>query len=108
MTVETLHAAQSKSGAAHVNQEPPVMESNVHLAIAPPTFIFKDHTFFQEPGGWVDAQIPQARPLERVRVKFDSPEFFDLMHRCPYALPWALAARNVQFLCDATVYEIYS
>lgn len=46
-------------------------------------------------------------PARVVRVRFDTPEFFDLMSRIPQGLTWALARRNLSLTHGDTVYEIY-
>jgi hypothetical protein len=42
-----------------------------------------------------------------VRLQFNSPEYFALAARESRALPWLSLGRNVQFVLDGAVYEIY-
>jgi hypothetical protein len=43
----------------------------------------------------------------RVRVKLDTPEFFQLLARLPRVVTWALTKRQMTFVHDGTCYEIY-
>jgi hypothetical protein len=64
--------------------------------------------FFQnQDQQWVDSDVQNLANAKRVRVQFDSEEYFALAAREPHALPWLALGRNVQFALDGTVYEVY-
>ncbi|MBI3191154.1 MAG: hypothetical protein HYZ36_00690, partial [Pedosphaera parvula] len=43
----------------------------------------------------------------RVRIQFNSAEYFALAAKQPEARPWLALGQNVQFVLHKTVYEIY-
>ncbi|HEY2953085.1 MAG TPA: hypothetical protein VGK40_10905 [Verrucomicrobiae bacterium] len=55
----------------------------------------------------VDEATPRVPELQRVRIRFDSREFFDLLARYPKLLPYLAAGRNVQLALGGRVYEVY-
>jgi Ca-activated chloride channel family protein len=63
--------------------------------------------FVLRTNSWMDSEIQKKAGAKRVRVQFDSPEYFDLAKRNPQATPWLALGRNVQFVLGETIYEIY-
>lgn len=63
--------------------------------------------FFQNNNQWVDAQAQKQQNGKRMRIQFNSSEYFALAARQPKALPWLALGQNVQFVLDDTLYEIY-
>jgi Ca-activated chloride channel family protein len=64
--------------------------------------------FFQNQNQqWIDSSVQDQTNAKRVRVQFNSSDYFALAAREPRALPWLALGRNVQFVLDGTVYEIY-
>ncbi len=64
--------------------------------------------FFQnQDQQWVDPGVQKQSNAKRVRVQFNSPDYFALAAHEPRALPWLSLGRNVQFVLGDTVYEIY-
>jgi len=64
--------------------------------------------FFQnQDQQWIDSGVQGVANAKRVRVQFNSPDYFALAARESRALPWLAMGRNVQFVLDGTVYEIY-
>ncbi len=45
--------------------------------------------------------------VKRVRVKFNSDDYFDLLRKHPDATGWLSVGRNVQLVLGDTVYEIF-
>ena len=64
-------------------------------------------SFYQNGEQWVDSEVQKAPQARRVRVQFDSPEYFDLLKQNPKALAWLSLGRNVQLLLNDTVYEVH-
>jgi Ca-activated chloride channel family protein len=56
---------------------------------------------------WIDPGVQNRAGAKRVRLQFNSAEYFALAARESRALPWLSMGRNVQFVLDGTVYEIY-
>jgi Ca-activated chloride channel homolog len=64
--------------------------------------------FFQnQDQQWIDPGVQNMANAKRVRLQFNSAEYFALAARESRALPWLAMGRNVQFVLDGTVYEIY-
>jgi Ca-activated chloride channel family protein len=62
---------------------------------------------FQNGNQWVDSQVQKQQNAKRVRIQFNSPEYFTLAASQPKALPWLALGQNVQFVLEDTVYDIY-
>jgi Ca-activated chloride channel homolog len=63
--------------------------------------------FVMKTNSWIDSEIQKKADAKRVRVQFDSPEYFDLMNKNPQMTSWLALGRNVQFVLGETIYEIY-
>jgi hypothetical protein len=63
--------------------------------------------FVQRGDQWVDTKVERMPEARRVRVRFDSREYFELVIRHPRDVPMISGARNVQVALADTVYEIY-
>jgi Ca-activated chloride channel homolog len=63
--------------------------------------------FVMKTNSWIDSEIQKKADAKRVRVQFDSPEYFDLVKKNPQATSWLALGRNVQFVLGETIYEIY-
>ncbi len=65
--------------------------------------------FFENEGQWLDAAVQsQAKAKARqVRIKFGSPEYFELAQKHPETRPWLALGNNVQFVVADTIYDIY-
>jgi len=62
---------------------------------------------FQNGNQWVDSLAQKTQNAKRVRIQFNSAEYFALAAKEPEALPWLALGQNVQFVLRGTVYEIY-
>jgi len=62
--------------------------------------------FYQNGTQWIDANVQRLPNAKRVQVKFDSPEYYELLARNQHAAPWFSLGRNVQVEIDNTIYEI--
>jgi hypothetical protein len=69
------------------------------------TFFVKGHRFVQKGQELIDTASAQAEGARRVRIRFDSREYFTLLARHPTSL--LTLARNVCLTLDDTIYEIY-
>ena len=67
----------------------------------------KGRTFYFNGSQWIDSRLQTASDAKRLRVQFNSPEYFDLLKQHPEATAWLSIGRNLQLLLDSTVYEIY-
>jgi Ca-activated chloride channel homolog len=62
---------------------------------------------YQNGNQWVDSLAQNQQNAKRVRIQFNSPEYFALAAREPQALPWLALGQNVQFVLNGSIYEIY-
>jgi hypothetical protein len=72
-----------------------------------PGCVIHGHHFIQRGNQWVDADVEKMPHARRIRVRFDSREFFELIIKHPKTLPYVSTSRNIQLAVDDTVYEIY-
>lgn len=63
--------------------------------------------FYQNGNQWVDASVQQSQRMRRVRLLFNSPEYFAFAATNTTARPWLALGNNVQFVLKDTIYEIY-
>ena len=63
--------------------------------------------FYNNGNQWVDSQVQQTQSARRVRMQFNSKEYFAFAATNSAARPWLALGNNVQFVLSDTVYEIY-
>jgi Ca-activated chloride channel family protein len=63
--------------------------------------------FFNNGNQWVDSQVQQSQQARRVRLQFNSKEYFAFAAINAAARPWLALGNNVQFVLKDTVYEVY-
>jgi Ca-activated chloride channel family protein len=63
--------------------------------------------FFQNGNQWIDSQVQQSQIAKRVRLQFNSKEYFAFAATNAAARPWLALGNNVQFVLNGTVYEIF-
>ncbi len=63
--------------------------------------------FFLNGKQWIDSAVQKNPETNRVRIQFNSTDYFDLIAKKPKALPWLALGRDLQFVLDNTIYEIY-
>ncbi len=80
----------------------------IHEQMPKPVCLVRGHRFLQEGREWVDEAV-QFMPTQarRIRVRFDTPEFFKLLVKQPDLLPNRISARNVQLALGDTISENY-
>ncbi|HOL22249.1 MAG TPA: VIT domain-containing protein [bacterium] len=62
---------------------------------------------YQNGNIWVDSAVARTQNPRISRIQFGSPEYFDLIKKKPKAGQFLALSRNVQFILDGTLYEIY-
>ncbi len=65
--------------------------------------------FTQNERTWVDStvQTAEAAKAKRNRIEFNSDAYFALLTKEPKASQWLALGRNVQFVLNGTIYEIF-
>jgi Ca-activated chloride channel family protein len=61
-------------------------------------------TFYQNGSQWIDASAQAGARL--VKVRFNSPEYFELSRKHPHAAQWLSVGRNVRFQLGETLYDV--
>jgi Ca-activated chloride channel family protein len=56
---------------------------------------------------WVDSQIQQQKTQKSKRIQFASSEYFDLIDKEPLSAQFLALGKNVRFVLNDTLYEIY-
>jgi Ca-activated chloride channel family protein len=80
--------------------------SRVDQSIQQTRFV-NGRNFFQNGRQWIDANLQKTASASRVRIQFNSKEYFDLAARHPEARPWLALGQNVQFSLDGQTYEVF-
>lgn len=65
--------------------------------------------FYNNDNVWVDSQIPQKqhRKLKVNRVQFNSKGYFDLLKNDKRSVPFLALGKNVRFVLDDKIYEVF-
>ena len=63
--------------------------------------------FFNNGNQWVDSQVQQSQTARRMRIQFNSKEYFAFAATNAAARPWLALGNNVQFVLKDTIYEVY-
>src|SRR6266516_2991434 len=64
-------------------------------------------SFYQNGNQWIDGSVQKLKNPKRVRIQFNSKEYFDLVAKKPETLPWLALGQHVQFALDGTIYEVF-
>ncbi|MGA2262044.1 MAG: VIT and VWA domain-containing protein [Acidobacteriota bacterium] len=62
--------------------------------------------FYQNGDQWIDANVQSQAGARIIQIKFNSPEYFDLMSKHPDMPQWLSVGRNVQVVLGNTIYQI--
>ena len=55
----------------------------------------------------MDGELQNNQSARHFRLHFGSPEYFNFAANNQGALPWLALGRNVQFVWNGAIYEIY-
>jgi Ca-activated chloride channel family protein len=83
------------------------IDAGKRAQLSPQNRFIGGRAFFLKTNSWIDSEIQKKLDAKRVRIQFDSPEYFTFVKNNPKATPWLALGRNVQFVMGETVYEIY-
>jgi Ca-activated chloride channel family protein len=92
----TAMASRPASGPASIATAAPEQQ----------TRYVKGRSFYRNGAQWIDAQVQKMPDAKRIRIQFNSTEYFDLAAKEPQVLPWLALGPNVQFVLGNTVYEV--
>jgi Ca-activated chloride channel family protein len=103
-----LSVSPASAAAMPMLSAAPAQEANVRLAQYSDQGKFvSGKNFFQNDKQWIDPSIQNLKNARHVRIKFNSDDYFALARKNPGALPWLALGRNVQFVLNDEIYEIY-
>lgn len=63
--------------------------------------------FYQQDKFWVDSELQNQSNVKKVRVKFNSDEYFTLLNREPETAQFLALGQNVRFYHNNVFYEVY-
>lgn len=63
-------------------------------------------TFYLNNNIWLDGLVQKMSTVARIKITFNSTEYFDLMRKHPELKAWLALGPNVQFSWDGKVYEV--
>jgi Ca-activated chloride channel family protein len=63
-------------------------------------------TFYQNGNQWIEGAVQKMAAAQRIRIQFNSAEYFALAAKEPKVLRWLALGSNVQFVLGDKVYEI--
>jgi Ca-activated chloride channel homolog len=64
-------------------------------------------SFYQNGEQWIDTNVQSTTDAPRRRIQFNTQDYFDLASKNPQVRAWLALGRNVQFVWNKMVYEIY-
>jgi len=65
-------------------------------------------SFYLNAGRWIDSEIQTLKTkTKKIRIKFGSTTYFDLVTDKPAVLKWISLGKHVEFVLDGIHYEIY-
>jgi Ca-activated chloride channel family protein len=103
--------APRASSAAPAAAGGPALDARARLAgaqqAAAQTRFVGGRSFFQNGNQWVDAGAQRLQNQQARRIQFNSPEYFELWRQEPRAQAWLALGRNVRFVLDGQLYEIF-
>ena len=67
----------------------------------------KHRPFYSNNDVWVDSKLSKMDKLNAQRIEFNTPEYFALLSKDNEVASYLALGRNVQFLHEGVVYEIY-
>ncbi len=63
--------------------------------------------FYQNNNHWTDAQVQENQNIETTRIQFNSSKYFKLLLENPETANYLALGRNVRFVFNNRIYEIY-
>jgi len=103
-----LAAPAASGGSRLAGTFSPASESDRNVSqMAQNSQYVNGRNFFRNGNQWVDSQVQQTPQMRRLRMQFNSKEYFAFAATNAAARPWLALGNNVQFVLKDTVYEIY-
>lgn len=91
---------------APTSAEAPGQSQALPSDLAKQSRVVDGKTFFQNGDEWIDAEIQKHVQAKRVKVPFNSAEYFELMRKNSRFAKWATVGTKLQFYFDGTIYKI--
>jgi Ca-activated chloride channel family protein len=100
-------AAAAPANAVGVTAAGAVDMANQVTQYTQQTRFVNGRNFFQNGNQWIDTLVQKQQQAKKVRIQFNSQEYFDLLAKEPQARPWLALGQNVQFVLGEKLYEVY-
>ena len=71
------------------------------------TRFVRGKTFYQNDSSWIDSTIQHNTGAKRIKIQFNSAEYFQLLSKKTEIPAWLALGTQVQFILDGQIYEIY-
>jgi len=101
---DALNIAQTRPGEARMNYRD--SEGNVRN-IAAQIKNIQGRAVYNVGKFWVDSQVQQQKNQQAKRIQFASTEYFDLINKEPLSAQFLALGKNIRFVMNNTIYEIY-
>lgn len=103
----TVAQPQSGTGGAVVTGTRTPREPLPGFTVGAQARFVGGRTFYQNGDQWIDSQVQKQVNARKVRVQFNSEEYFNLLAKHPKVRAWLALGKNVQFVLGETVYEVH-
>lgn len=67
----------------------------------------RGRAFYQTGDYWIDSEIQNSKAKRVIKIRFAGKEYFKLLKDKPEAVNYLYLGRNIRFLMDGVIYEIY-
>ena len=101
---QAVNVAQTRPGEERLNYKD---AGGTGPNVARQVRTVQGRSFYQEGAYWNAADVAVAKADRTVRIQFGSPEYFDLLKAKPEAAAYLSVGRNVRFVLDNQLYDIY-
>ena len=101
---EASNYAQARAGESRLNfRDSEGMVQNVSAQVKN----IQGRAIYNVGKFWVDSRVQQQKNQQINRIQFASSEFFDLLKKRPLSAQFLALGKNIRFVLDNTIYEIY-
>jgi Ca-activated chloride channel family protein len=103
---DALRAAPSQITGIPGLQSPSNNDGKTSVVNQALTRYLNGRTFYFNEGKWRDTYALNNTDMQRVKIKFGSQEYFDLLSKKPIVSKWLSLGVNVEFMMDGKIIEI--
>jgi Ca-activated chloride channel homolog len=97
----------ASSSAAAGRADNSAAAPNTAPSASTPSRFVGGKTFFQNGSQWVDTTVQRMADTTPIRIQFGSTDYFKLLAKNPAMAAWLALGREVQFVWNNQLYEVY-